>query len=223
MSAKGISFYQRYRDDIFFIADSMGEALAFKDELIRLSAPMFVVELEKVSPTYAEMLDLMTIKRERNGYYFLDWEPFVKPTARHIPLSPTSLHPKGVHNSWPISEVRRMHNRCRDIKHFPEHRDYMIDRFSWFFLDPQTIKRCSEWNPKFPRYVVEPEPVYSKSRDIKLIVPFHPALKGLCSFLNRALEPHFLWVKRSVGIDFRLRVVWRKHDTPLAELLKGHL
>ncbi len=58
------------------------------------------------------MLDTFVFKGEgfELGGGFLSYRPYIKPTARHVPLSHHSLHSWSVHRSWPVSEIRRMHS-----------------------------------------------------------------------------------------------------------------
>lgn len=110
----GILLYKRYHDDIIFVADSPKSARDFTSVLIRAALPHYILEVDEASLESVPMLDIQVFKTQ-NGR--LLYRPFVKETARHIPLHSSSDHPTSVHHSWPVAEVARMWRRSVRPEH----------------------------------------------------------------------------------------------------------
>jgi hypothetical protein len=130
----GIELYARYRDDILVVLSDPQCCSPFVKQLVSLAAPLYVVERESFSLVGSQMLDLFVFKHLcGDGVHRLRCSPFVKPSARHIPLTPASCHAPSCHRAWPIAEVSRMHSRSFNYRHFRAFQD------RWFL----GFRRCS--------------------------------------------------------------------------------
>ena len=80
------------------------------DTIRTMAASRYVVKCEDSSLVGVQMLDLFVPKGERfREHGRLDWKPFIKPTARHVPLSQSSCHASCIHRSRPVAEMSKMH------------------------------------------------------------------------------------------------------------------
>ena len=168
------------------------------------------------------MLDLTFYKGPRcRTSAILDHRAFVKPTARHIPLSSLSAHPPAVHRGWPVAEMSRLHRLCSSPFNSVLSRERCINRFRRFFLDPAVISRCSEWSPTILR---APKP--NRVMTFRLVVRWHPCLAGLESRLNdvcRLWEPYVarVWGRHGQALNLRVQVAWCSAAAPLHVVLRN--
>ncbi len=135
----GIQLYTRYRDDIFVVLDHPRRCPAFYEALITTAAKVYKIERESYSLVGSSMLDLFIFKLESTTGVSLAWKPFVKPTAVHVPLHSSSIHPRSTHTSWPVAEIARMYRRSLFVKDFTVAKTRMISRFRRFFLEAETF------------------------------------------------------------------------------------
>ncbi len=144
------------------------------------------MERESVRTYSTPMLDVKIYKGpgfSKNG--ILDFAPFIKPTARHIPLCDTSSHPPSVHRSWPISEMARLRKRSLYSSSFGLFQHLKIKRFAHFFMHPGILRRCREWRKL---RIYGPKPENLRGRVFRLIVPWHPSLSGLGMKINDLVQ-----------------------------------
>lgn len=109
LAAMPVQLFFRFRDDVFVVCENRDKAESFVKEFKKRAAPVWDLTLEQISDFGVTMLDAWIFKgiRYRNTKV-LDHAPFTKPTARHVPLAPSSAHPKAVHVSWPRGELKRV-------------------------------------------------------------------------------------------------------------------
>lgn len=142
---RDIALYVRFRDDILVIHNTYTTARHLTDWLISQSAPMFSVECESWSLVAVAMLDLLAYKQKHR----IVRRPFVKPTARHVPLHPSSTHPRGVHGGWQGSEIRSMYEQSMAMQHYEHFRKLTLDSFRFFFTPEPCFKRSLKRPPPF--------------------------------------------------------------------------
>ncbi len=106
----------------------------------------------------------------------LAFRPFAKGTARHLPLHHSSLHPKSVHKSWPLSEVRRMYSRSQFWCDFKVYRDMKVDLWQHLYLDREIINTCRSWSPTL-NHTCSVGVRDRGSSVVRTILPYHPALQ----------------------------------------------
>jgi len=179
----GIRLYRRFRDDIFFVADSEAQARVFTAHLVAKAAPHWRVSIDRLSDFGVPMLDTylyvgpgFTISRR------LDVSPFIKPTAVHIPLSWCSAHPGHTHEAWPLAEVKRIRRLSRSDAVFNYFRAKLLARWRRFFMKPSTLCKCAAW-PACPS--TQKHRPLSSDDCFRLVIRFHPGLTGLSGRLNR--------------------------------------
>ena len=90
------------------------------------------------------MLDLI-VMRSGSG---LSHKPYIKPSARHIPLSPDSSHHPAIHSAWPIAEINRMRARSVKLSDFHHFRYIKVQRFGECFISPAVLEKCMRFTPK---------------------------------------------------------------------------
>jgi hypothetical protein len=176
----GILEWVRFRDDLLLVVKTREDANNCLVEMNRLAAGCWKIEVESISQFSAKMLDCMIYKGpsfERSG--FLDFCPYIKKTARHIPLCSRSNHPPAVHRSWPVSEIRRMKLLSLHRSVFEHFKFAKIARFTRFFMDPVTLRKCELWRGPIGKSTKSPTRDKGAGRVCRLIVPWHPALGGL--------------------------------------------
>lgn len=185
----GIAVYGRYQDDILVILEDLGMSRAFTAELIRLAHPSYRVERERFSLVGCSMLDLWISKREcSDGVVRLRWSPFIKDTARHVPLTSSSCHSWHCHRSWPRAEISRMHRLswCRSV--FETSKRWKIDRFSHFFLRRSVLQDCENWCPKIPLNFGFAPKISVDRRVLRIVLPYSSRWDGLRAELRKTYQ-----------------------------------
>ena len=133
-------------DDILIAVDSDPDAQLVIAKLRDLSQEHYKITLDAVSADGVDMLDMHIFKGASVGQtQRLSYMPFIKPTARHIPSSSESNHHEGVLQSWPVAEIRRMHDLSQSPDVFPRFRDLKISRFEQFGMPANIVSRCKSW------------------------------------------------------------------------------
>jgi hypothetical protein len=218
----GCLLYVRFRDDVFLITERASKAKHAIADLKHRASACWKIEVDRVSLVAAPMLDIWFYKGSdfaRTGV--LRHTAFVKPTARHIPLSSRSLHPWSVHQGWPITEVQRLHGLNSDLTGSRICRSRFIDKLKRFYIDESIITRASEWKPKLNS---EPK-VKEKSVALRIVVGFHPCLRGLNAKLNAVVNEWRHVVTRVWGLGkakplLRSQVAFASGATPLHIVLR---
>lgn len=98
-------------------------------------------KIEEVSRHEVVMLDMQVLKGawpDEEGKVAIITKPHFKPTARSIPLHPTSAHPPGV-KAWPIAEIKRIAELSTRKQDFVKAKFNMLLRFIRGDLDPRTV------------------------------------------------------------------------------------
>ena len=82
----GIQLYARYHDDIMIIGEHVTQCKLVCHEIKSLARKCYTVTVDECSMQGVNILDLSVDKRfKSDGACRLEWRPFVKPTARHVP------------------------------------------------------------------------------------------------------------------------------------------
>jgi len=171
---QGIDLYARFRDDILIIAKNPPCARRFVRGLEQAASSQYCIEVETVSMQGLPMLDTW-IYRPETYDGSLAWKPYIKPTARHVPLGSDSNHHMGIHRSWPITELQRMHKLSCDPRTSRGYRQEKLARFKHHFMPPSIIQLCESWDPHAG--TLQPSGCRQDMvRTIRVIVPFHPVL-----------------------------------------------
>ena len=161
-------------------------------ELNRLLNPVYSVGIDLCSMREVPMLDISIFKDCKDGVWSLSWKPYCKPTARHVPLHESSAHPVSIHSAWPVNEIQRAYkNSCR-WSDFLSEKQRLISRFQKFFLHPRVIAACSAWTPRLAspwQNVVSVLPP-DQLRISRLILPYHPLLRGLRCIIRDVTHIH---------------------------------
>jgi len=184
----GIITYCRFRDDILAILKSYHTGKLVFDELSNRASRCYVLERESISLVGTSFLDCFIFKPKNfEDHGKMSWQPHIKDTARHVPLHCSSNHPKGVHEAWPVTEIRRMHRLSVSKHQFLAFRELKIQRFASFYMPRSILQSCYRWTPKVRSQIAVQHNNFecsSEPRLIRVVVPYHPML---ALGLNRAL------------------------------------
>ncbi len=182
--ALGIHLYARFRDDVLVVVEG-GETEANKvvGRMKALASPSWSLSLDSMSCHAACMLDLWVFVGPRfRSSLCLDFAPYVKPTAVHVPLSSSSGHPWHVHMAWPQAEIRRIRKRSLRDNSFEFYKARKLTRWAKFFMHPAILRAASDTE------VSAPPPGLPKAglclSPLRLVVRYHPALVGLSKALS---------------------------------------
>jgi hypothetical protein len=169
----GCPLYVRFRDDIFLVTERPAQMKPLCEELSRRARSCWQLKVDVCSLVGVPMLDVFLFKGDDfSSTGLLRYRPFIKPTARHIPLSHTSIHSWSVHRSWPISEVARMFELSMTKEHFELFRNRKVARFREFNMLGSIVERCMSWTKPEAR-TARISPVVL----LRVVVPFHPGLR----------------------------------------------
>ncbi len=163
------------------------------------------------------MLDMYVFK----WFHRLAWKPYVKASARHIPLSATSCHSPSCHRSWPVGKIRRMHSRSCIPRHFQSARQAKLDRFRHFFMDPSVWSMAANWAPPIAGITQWfPSPKLDPRKVIRVIFPFSRKWAGLSKKI-RDLESSWLGLFRNAGLNLSVQVSFSNGGVPLWARLRS--
>ncbi len=210
----GVQVYARFRDDIIVVLDDPFKCPGFDLCLTDFAKPMYSVQKESFSEVSCCMLDLRIYKQLcGDGVHRLRWQPFIKPTARHAPLTSSSCHSKKCHGSWPLAEISRMYSRSFHDRSFRLFKEIKVSRFSHFFLSQEVLRNCEKWQPKLPLNLGLGV-VRDKPRIIRIILPFSSRWEGIQRRLQRV---HAEWSDTlcKMGLAFVIQVGFSKGSQPL--------
>jgi hypothetical protein len=188
----GILAYFRFRDDIVCITTSKEAAEKAFEFVQRAAQPHWILECDSMSDYGVAMLDAFIYKGPTfkggpvHELRTLDFAPFVKKTARHVPLSPLSAHPRSIHESWPVSEIRRVRRLSMHLHSFHFYRKLKVQRFKLFFLNPDVVHRCEVWKRRLV-YNTAVKPT-SEGAVLRFVVKWHPSLAGLNSVIAKFFD-----------------------------------
>jgi hypothetical protein len=223
LGSPGITLYVRYRDDLLVVAENDMCANQFMKSLCARAAVCWRVTEDSRSLYKSMMLDVLLYKGP--GFWesgFLDYAPYVKPTARAVPLCWTSAHPRHCHLSWPLSEIRRMRRLSQHFASFRYHKTRLVGRFARFNLDHQVLSSCGRDGRIIQKKTTRTE---GPGRVLRLVVRYHPFLRSLGSSLQKLwhawqthLVPCFKGRSRVEAVSFQ--VAFKAAAQPLHVVLR---
>ena len=95
----GLLMYGRYHDDVIFAAKNSSCVTSLVEHFRVSASECYTITVDEISTSGVNMLDLHLYKGHRFGHSgHLDYKPYIKATARHIPLSQHSSHSPSIHN-----------------------------------------------------------------------------------------------------------------------------
>ena len=217
--ALGVEVFLRFRDDVFVAAKNPQCARAFIQEYQRRAACFCEVKLESTSVVVVTFLD-MKVSKTPNGR--LEFSPYVKKSARHLPLGGDSYHPPGVHSSWPVSECRRMLRRSSSAKDGLEWAMFKIGRFRHYGVQEHVLRKCHEELNSVPSSVarnfleslVGPSEGFPE-KIVRLVLPYHHKLLRLPVELREFTQAWQDVFTSMLGIKLLIRGTWSQGGTPL--------
>jgi hypothetical protein len=216
----GILLYSRFKDDILVVVKDPQSCPGVTSALVDGASSVYRVERETFSLVAAPMLDLLVFKHTVDAVTQLAWKPYVKPTARHVPLSSSSCHSMSCHRSWPKAEIQRMFSRSCFDRDFQEAKEAKLERFRRFFLAEHVVRSAATW---LPRYA----PVSCSSclvpnvhvRVIRLVLPYTARWGGFVQKLRR-LQDAYGPALAETGLTCRFEVSFASSSKPLSQLVK---
>lgn len=219
----GILKYLRYRDDILVLLRDLSFSRLFRDRLISLASIYCQVQQESYSLVGVSFLDLFVFKSDPARCSSVMVRPYIKESARHIPLASDSMHPPAVHRSWPVAEVIRMHRRSSCSSISKAWRRAKIVRFQAFRLDPAVVQKCMAWEPSVPSEVARKVLCSlgaSVVSTIRAIIPYRREFLGLPSEFARFVADWTPHLKAELGQDFKFVISWSAGGRPLKSFFK---
>lgn len=218
LASRGLAVlaYCRFFDDILMILPDEGVF----DDIIALfkskARPHFTIEVDAVSNHAVPMLDMLVRKRLYGQDCKIVWRPYVKPTALHLPLHHESLHIPATHVSWPIAEMRRLHQLSTFSHEFEHARNLKLARWSQFFLHSCVLESCKQWKPAVaPRARVAPS-----VRTVRFILPHHPSMRSLQGPLKDLCAVWSSRVRHRFNFEVDISLTWRSAGVPLHIMLR---
>ena len=164
--------YLRFRDDLLTVLVDLSFSPTYRDE--QFSQYVFVVGLDVYSLVGVPFLDFFVYKSEPNSCGRLRHRVHVKPTARHVPLSSGSYHPRAIH--------------CDDAKTGKALQQQKLERFRWFLLDPEVLELCKLYKAKAGSRTAQladnPSESLVPMKICRLILPYRKELVSLPSELS---------------------------------------
>jgi hypothetical protein len=224
-SELGLVRYLRFRDDLLAVVSDIPFAPRFFQRIREVASSYCVVGRDLFSLVSVPFLDLTVFKTapERESS-LLSWRPYIKPTARHVPLSTESLHPPSVHRSWPKAEMLRMTRRSATSAMAVSWRSHKLQRFQHFMLSPSVLQDCRTWRARSGAEVAKhwcSKP--SLSTKVRLVLPFRAELSSLPAELRHLAK---LWRGQllfETGLDVEPCVCWSKAGASLLDLVRGRM
>jgi hypothetical protein len=214
----GVELYVRFRDDILVVLANPKFCTGFFSKLISLASSMYEVERECFSLVSTTMLDLRVYKTAgSDGITRLRWKPYIKPTARHVPLTSDSCHPRSCHRAWPVAEIGRMHVRSCRATDFGVFRDLKIGRFARFFLSGDVLADCESWKPRVQ--MQRSLESGTKCRVIRLVLPFSERWRGISNEL-RTLKSKWAASFARLGFNIDVGICFAKGTRALFSLVR---
>ena len=226
----GIQLFLRFRDDVLAVCKDTEHARRFIEAYKRAAQEFCTVELENASATVTTFLDFTVFKEACGGCTRLRFRPYVKPTARHLPLSPFSVHPRSVHGSWPVAEAARLLKRCSHRADGEEWIRMKVAQWHHRLLDVEVLRRCravatacagSEVAANFLGASGRSEGRFEDKRHLRLVLPYHPNLVGLQRAIMEFISARNAHFKKTLGSEFVLQISWCKAGRSLASLFSS--
>ena len=171
-------------DDVFFVTGRAAQARPLFLELSRRAQSCWKLKVDMCSLVGVPMLDVFLYKGgDFASASLLSHHPYIKPSAKHIPLSHTSIHNWSVHRSWPVSEIARMHELSLSKLHFEHFRSLKVARFRKFLMLESIVQQCLAWAKPKVREARTPPAVL-----LRIVNPFHPGLRHLGHSLRDVVQ-----------------------------------
>ena len=184
-----------------------------------LAKPAYTLEIDGVDDDSVVMLDIEIYKSQRGANWILRHKPYVKPTARHIPLGSDSYHPRSVHQSWPRAEMLRLHKRASLPQQSLLFRLAKITRFAYFGLDEQALDKCLDWSPGIKGICIpahlQTGSLVAKQREMYIAIPYHEAFFGVQTAINKVVDKWRQHLIESTGISYSVKIAWSRASDPL--------
>ena len=218
MNMYSVKVYLRYHDDILAICDHPRQAREYCGILIDRAAKCYKLAVDEVSLVGVQMLDLFVYKTKCTPKCRVEYMPFIKPTARHIPLGPHSMHPDSVHKCWPVGEVIRMSRLSKHRCSFEHFKQLKINRFKHFGLDSEVVKNCLEWSPTFPSAIAktfcrDKDPCFEKP--LRMVFPYSDYVGVGIHHLCRSIQDNVNLLLQGDMQYIPFQVAFRNHGVPL--------
>ena len=217
----GVVLFLRFRDDVFVAIDNPRSAKRFIETFTSAAAVFCEVKLESFSLVSTHFLDMVVFKSDGGT---LQHCPFVKESARHIPLASDSYHPWSVHRSWPVSEVRRMFRRSSDARTGLAWSQSKVNNFKHYLLEESVLAACRLEQARTSSTVAErflqtvrPDTVPC-GRLVRLILPYRAELRSLSRSVSELLGDWNRLLTNAVGMTVRVQICWSKAGVALAQL-----
>ena len=162
-----------------------------------------VVKLERFSLNWATFLDFEIYKSPPNGEGVIKFKPYVKKTARHLPLSSSSYHPANILRAWPLAEMSRMSRRSSDREAARVWQKAKIWKLQHHFFDSRVVALCKEWQPAVPSVVARGflANIHTAPREllVRLVLPLRREWSGIASKLKALSKQYQAFIKAETG------------------------
>ena len=132
----GIRDYMRYHDDILIPIQNCSLKIQEFVEKITKMADYYVLEVEEIGRC-VRYLDLSV---KVMGSRIL-CAPTFKETSLLVPLSYSSMHPRQIHDFWPIACIKRMYSKSSVFQDAESAKETFIQRFVDFGAPEHLIRR----------------------------------------------------------------------------------
>ena len=184
--SSGLLMYGRYHDDILLVSSNLECAKIVIADARLFASACYTIEIDEISLLGVPMLDMYIYKGQRfNASGRLDFRPYIKPTARHLPLTQHSAHAPSIHSYWPIAEISRMWRLSLHRSDFEVFRATKCERFENFRLDKEVLTACRLWSPIIKSAIAAGFSNRCHKRVLRVIFPYHRLLnQGLSAVLS---------------------------------------
>jgi hypothetical protein len=206
---------------LFAVLEDINFSPGFRSATVSSAAVYCTVGVDAYSLVGVLLLDFF-YKSNPSGPGLLKFRPYIKETARHVPLSSDSYHPWAVHKGWPVAEMLRMDRRASERETGRIYQELKLQRFSRYMLDPTVLQACHEWRRKCKSLVagaVLCKASQCNSRICRIVLPFRKELSLLPSLLRAIAKRMAPYVVGETGLDILIQVSWARAGKPLATLL----
>ena len=218
----GVSNYYRFKDDIFFSAETKEGGLEFYSQMCKRQG-FFSLELEDVSSTSVKMLDLRI--SVDNKLQRLVASANFKPTGLCRPLTSESRHHPSV-QSWPISRLHRLNTLCTTTIDADKSMSVFIKRFRTYFESPSFVQELDSQKhqiliSRVIKQMKRAGTFWSKSDPFWMVLPYHPAIHlhrydRTRKVMKSPLYKHLLRrAFRCTRVPFEIRYAWKNQHKHL--------